>query len=153
MSERKRLKVSHHGVKVGDLFAFIYYGKVTEVFGDNVNVEDLDNKQKFSVHGAGLIENAFSADQVVEEQKVSKTQVAEILVNSHNCVFTVCFEKQGNNEERILRGRLLNPEPLLGRSYVEDLDVVDDRPNGRMRLVDHRTIKWLTVGGIKYVTS
>ena len=73
--------------------------------------------------------------------------MAELLINARNIPFTVCFEKQ-NGEERVLRGRLISHEALLGRSSVEDLDL----PAGdRTRLVDHRTLKFLILNGVKYV--
>ena len=53
--------------------------------------------------------------------------------------------------ERTLRGKLVKPEPLLGRSMVEDLDS-DDKKN-RLRQVDHRTINWLVVDGVKYTVK
>jgi len=39
----------------------------------------------------------------------------------------------------------------LGRSMVEDLESSDKK--NRMRQVDHRTIKWLIVDGVKYVVK
>jgi hypothetical protein len=80
---------------------------------------------------------------------VTMTRAAEILITSFNRPLTVRFvKKQGG--ERVLRGRLLRPEPLLGRSYVEDLDAKGD---SRIRLVDHRTIKCLIVDGVKYTVK
>jgi hypothetical protein len=70
-------------------------------------------------------------------------------MTAHNRPFTVCFDKD-NGEERVLRGRLLEPDGRRGRSKVLDLD----QPIGRqMRLVDHRTLKWLTINGIKFTAK
>jgi hypothetical protein len=101
------------------------------------------------VHGKELIESAFSADQYSAEEKVTKTRAAEILSTAYNRPFTVCFEKQ-DGKERVLRGRLVEPEPLLGRSHVEDLDVVEGH---KLRLVDHRTIRYIIVNGTKYTVG
>lgn len=151
--ERKTCKVVHTKVKQGDLMAFTYWGKIKSIQGggSSVDVEGLDDQKQFAVHGAELICNSFSADQHHEEEKVTKTRAAELLTTSFNRPFTVHFEKQGG-EGRTLRGRLLNPEPLLGRSYVEDLDVAGPSEK-RIRLVDHRTILWLIVDCVKYIVK
>ena len=126
--------------------AFVYYAKVKRASSDVLDVESIDKKgMDFKVEGKELIENGFSADQYDEEEKVSMTRAAEILVSSYNRPLTVCFDKN-DGTERVLRGRLVHPEPLLGRSMVEDLDL----PSDRFRLVDHRTLKFLVVDGVKY---
>ena len=136
-------------VKRDDLMAFIYYAKVDKNdSGHTLRVFDLDNNKDMWVQGQQLIENSFSADQYDNEEKVSKMKAAEILIHAHNRPLTVCFVK-ANGTERTLRGRLVKPEPLLGRSSVEDLDVMGNR----LRLVDHRTLKWIIVDGTKYVVK
>lgn len=149
--DRKSNKVNPRNVKAGDLMAFTYYTKVKTVrSADELIVTDLDGGSKdIRIQGDELIRNAFSADQHEEEVKVSKTQAAEILVNSPNRPLSVSFEK-ADGSERVLRGRLVGAEPLLGRSMVEDLDVAD---KNRLRQVDHRTINWLVVDGVKYIVK
>lgn len=143
-------KVTHQikseQVKVNDVMAFVYYTKVIDSTLKGLLVRNVDSDVEFRVEGKELIERSFSADQYHETIKVSKTRAAEILVSSYNVPLTVCFEKQ-DGEERVLRGRLVRPEPLLGRSMVEDLDIADSH---RQRLVDHRTIRYLIVEGVKY---
>lgn len=118
--------------------------------GQELLVHDLDNRrQPIVITGRALMERAGSADQVHEEQKVTKTRAAELLVSAAQKPITVAFVKQ-DGTERTLRGRLIHPEPLLGRSMVEDLD--HDGPH-RTRLVDHRTIQWLIRDGIKYIVK
>jgi hypothetical protein len=136
-------------VKKDDLMAFVYYCKVLEAKPNYLRVQNLDNQMEFEVRGNELIEHGYSADQVIEEVKVTKTRAAEILISSHNRPLTVCFDKE-NGEERILRGRLITPEPLLGRSMVEDLDIASGH---RLRLVDHRTIKYIIIEGVKYIVK
>lgn len=149
--DRKTNKVDPKKVKANDLMAFTYYTKVKTVrSSDELIVADLDGGSKdIRIQGSELIENAFSADQYEEEVKVSKTQAAEILVNSPNRPLTVCFDKT-DGSQRVLRGRLVGAEPLLGRSMVEDMDVAD---KNRLRQVDHRTLHWLIVEGVKYVVK
>ncbi len=160
---RKRHKVRPDRVKPGDLMALLHFVRVREVApeGNAMVVHDLDHgadRGDLNITGRALIEGAFSADQYEEEQRVSMTRAAEVLVSSHHRPLTVCFVKQGSKktgegagEERVLRGRLVEPNGLLGRSVCEDLDL----PAGqnRMREVDHRTIKYLVVDGVKYVVK
>lgn len=137
-------------VKTGDLMAFINYAKVIKVLpGEIIEVKSTDSDMEFQVIGSELIERGYSADQYKEEIKVTKTKAAELLISSHDRPFTVCFDK-ADGEERILRGRLVIPEPLLGRSMCEDLDLDDKH---KLRLVDHRTIKWLVVEGVRYTVK
>ena len=149
--ERKKNKLDPAKVLAGELMAFTYYGKVNEVKngGSGVVVFDVDNQREMLITGTDLIAGAASADQYAEEVKVTKTEAAQLLVDSANRPFTVVFEKQ-DSTDRTLRGRLVHPEPLLGRSKVEDLDVTGVN---RMRLVDHRTIKSLVVDGVKYIVK
>jgi hypothetical protein len=142
-------------VKEGDLMAFTYYGKIAHKDTEWNNIPVVQVKgvagspDSFQVRGKELIESALSADQFSAEEKVSKTKAAEILSTAYNRPFTVCFDKQ-DGEERVLRGRLVEPEPLLGRSHVEDLDITEGH---RLRLVDHRTIRWIIVNCVKYTVG
>ena len=145
-------KLDHTKVEINDLMCFTYFVKVvkSQNDGSRLTISDLDDGGKeIIVDGKELIEKSYSADRYEEEVKESKTRIAEILTHSHNRPFTVCFDKS-DGEERTLRGRLIKPEPLLGRSMVEDLDVAGDH---RQRLVDHRTIKWLIIEGIKHIVK
>ena len=139
-------------IKTGDLMAIVHYVKVKSVIPHNYELytEDVDlTGHGMRVQGKELLEHAFSADQYTEEVKVSKTQAAELLVHSPNRPFTVNFNKS-DGTERTLRGRLIAPEPLLGRSMVEDLD---ETAAHKLRQVDHRTINWLVVEGTKYIVK
>ena len=134
----------------GDLVAFTYYGIIkSNTNGYNVCVYDVDHKRDFFVNGKDLIASAMSADQFEKEEMSTMTKVAELFIHAYQRPFTVCFEKS-DGTERLLRGRMIGPEPLLGRSKVEDLDVKD---KNRIRLVDHRTIKWLILDNTKYVVK
>lgn len=152
VEDRKVHPVKPDKVKPGDVMALVYFVKVvnvSEISGNRLIVADVDNENVFEVNGAPLVERSFSADQFEEEIKVTKTKAAEILISSPNRPLTVCFEKQ-DGSERVLRGRLISHEALLGRSMVEDLD---QDGKDRLRLVDHRTIRFLVVDGIKFVVK
>jgi hypothetical protein len=140
-------------VAAGNIVLMLYWAKVLSNdggFNRTLRVRALDgDRNEFNVIGDSLIAASFSADQFVVEEKVTKTKAAELLVAAFNRPLTVCFTK-ADGSERVLRGRLVEPEPLLGRSHVEDLDVTDKH---RLRLVDHRTLRWLIVNGIKYTVK
>lgn len=145
-------KLDHTKVEKDDLMCFTYFVKVSRIQngGTRLTVSDLDDGgNEIVVDGTELIQKSYSADRYEDEVKEARTRVAEVLIHSHNRPFTVCYDKQ-DGTERTLRGRLIKPEPLLGRSLVEDLDVDGDH---RERLVDHRTLKWLIVDGVKHVVK
>ncbi len=154
-TERKTYPTDANKVKPNDLMAIIHYVRVAQISptADRMQVTPVNgNGQSIDVIGKELITAAFSADYFAEEVTTTMTDVAQKLVESHNRPLTVCFVKQPakgeeEGEERVLRGRLLSHEALLGRSYVEDMDKPE---KDRVRLVDHRTIKWLVVDGVKY---
>jgi len=152
MFDRKKHPTNPQTIKAGDVLAIIHYAKVkgSQNDGDELLVEDVDYPGKvIRVQGKELVARALSADHFEEEVKLTKMQAAEILIESHNKPFTVNFVKV-DGQERTLRGRLIRPEPLLGRSMVEDLDEVT---SNKLRQVDHRTINWLIVEGVKYVVK
>jgi hypothetical protein len=153
--ERKTHKTDPTKVKKGDLMSFTYYVKVKSVdlSRNEMMVEDLlFGGQEIQVRGKELIESSYSADQHAEEEKVSMTKCAELLVSSHNRPLTVCFDKK-DGTERVLRGRFVGHEVMFGRSWCEDLDVKKTDKEDGLRQVDHRTIKWLVVDGVKYTVG
>jgi hypothetical protein len=154
MHDRKKNKVVPDQVKTDDLMALVYYVKVKQVRnnGEILVVGDVDHGgADITVQGKELIEGSYSADYFAEEEKVTMTQAAEVLVGSANRPLTVCFIKT-DGTERTLKGRLVRPEPLLGRSMVEDLTLAPTDLN-RLRQVDHRTIKFIVIDGVKFVVK
>jgi hypothetical protein len=155
MKDRKINKVLGSKVSTNDLMAFVNYVKVKSVMagGEELIVTDLDhNKRDIKIAGKDLIENSLSADQFTTTEKVTKTEAAEILISLFNRPFTVSFLK-ADKSERVLRGRFVRHEALLGRSMVEDLDEPADSPKGRIRQVDHREINFIICEGVKYVVK
>lgn len=149
----KKLPLDPFKVKKGDLMAFVYYGKVESVTngGNFLSIKWLDKIGGFNVDGTELVKDSFSADQFEEEKKVNQTDCIDILMKSYNKPFTVCFVKQ-DEEERVLRGRLVTTDGKRGRSMCEDLDLPGPEVK-RLRQVDHRTLKWFIVDGIKFVVG
>jgi len=126
------------------------YVLVKEVRGDSIMVENLDTGTEFRITGKSLLDEMKSADEFSTVESVTKTKLAEILTTSYNIALQVKFEK-ANGEKRCIRGRLASHEPLMGRSYIEDLDISDKK--SRLRLVDHRTLEYVIVNGTKYVLA
>jgi hypothetical protein len=136
--------------KVEHIVARTIYARVSAIAGlgqGEMFCDDLINGGNFRVVGAKLIESFSSADTYESEESVTKTELAEKLVSAGPLPFTVCFLKS-KGAERVLRGRLLEHESLLGRSLVHDFDVTKGPP---LREVDHRSLKWLIVNNVKYI--
>jgi hypothetical protein len=124
------------GIRLGSLLT-------EEIFCD-----DLDHKDgEFNVRGVSLIKSFTSASQFVETERVTRTELARLLVNAGALPFTVWFRK-ADGEEREMTGTLAAHEDLMGRSMVRDFDVKSAAP---LRQVDHRTIFGLVLDGVKYV--
>lgn len=133
-------------VEKDDLMAVVMYAKVRSKMHESLNMNNVDTNQQFDIVGNPLIDRMYSADRYDDIKKVTRTEMAGILSKSYNVPFTVIFQKEGG-DVRKLRGRLIEPEHLLGRCRVEDLD----QPEGhRFRLVDNRTLEELIVKGVKY---
>jgi hypothetical protein len=135
-------------MKTNDIVSITSYTRVVGVGNNLVTVMDLDSNIQYDINGKTLIDKLMSADEFHTEISLPKTEIASILVNAWNKPFTVEFRKQNGNI-RILRGRLISTEPLLGRSMVEDLD----KEGERTRLVDHRTLISLILEGVKYIVK
>lgn len=130
----------------GDIIANVEYLTVKSKFAQRITVKNIDTGLQFDINGRDLIEAALHSSQFDKVEKVTKTELAQKLTEAYNRPFTVVFDKS-DGQERVLRGRLLSSEPLMGRSHVEDLDVQDQN---KLRLVDHRTLKSLIVDNVKY---
>jgi hypothetical protein len=128
-------------IKKGEVLSTTLYTTVQKKTADG---------RSFAIKGPQFIEGSMnSSEQFTTTKKVSRTEVVEAFVNAGDSVFTVNFIK-ADGQERVLVGRLLNTENHMGRSNVEDLQTTD---KNKMRQVDHRTINWTIVRGIKWMTK
>lgn len=164
---RAHHKVVPSSVKKGDVMAIVHFVTVdeTRAAGDYLVVTPVEgpSAQPFHVNGRPLVENMYSADFYAEERKITGTEAEHIFGTAFNKPLSVCFVKQGDkktgegaNEERVLRGRLLDRDPWKGRSRCIDYDIeINNRRTGSkdypVRWVDHRTILWFVVDGVRYV--
>lgn len=137
-------------VQKGDLMTFVYFAKVERVDdkGAELALTNLDTNDTFRVLGNDLVKLAFSADRYDHVEKVTPTELIDILMRSYNRPFTVSFDKE-DGKTRILRGRLIEPDSRRGRSHVEDLDLPGPTEK-RMRQVNHRALHYIIVDGVKY---
>lgn len=149
VEEKPRLNINE--IKKGDLMAVVYWVKVDTIDKRNeeMQVKELDGKSSgFRIHGKDLIETCFSADHFTKEEKITATKADEMLPTLRNLPITVVFNKD-DGTERTLRGRVLKPG-AMGHTYMEDLD---KSINDRLRLVNNRGIKSITVLGTKYTVK
>lgn len=158
--DQKEALIEPVKVREGDFMQVVHFVKVERVFnhGAKLSVRNIHTGKDFTVDGYELVENMPSANQFSEEIELSRTKLLKIFKTCYNVPFMVCFDKSpdkktGAIEERVLRGRYLREEEDFGRSYVEDIDKIGDPKDNPVRLVDHRTIKWLIVKGVKYVVK
>lgn len=132
--------------KKNDAVQITYNTIISEVGSDYLKVRDVEKGIEFYIRGDSLLATTLSADFFSRQEKLTKTELAEKLLNSHGKIFKVEFAKQDGGL-RTLRGYLAKTEPVLGRSYCVDLDIED---KNKLRLVDHRTINYLIIEGVKY---
>lgn len=137
-------------LKKGEMLSFTTYVKVDSInkSANAINVT-ASNGAKLTVAGRDLIESFNSNSQFEEVQKLGKNALAEKLQNAGDKIFTVEFTK-ATGEDRVLTGHFVSGEPLLGRSTVRDLAITS---GNNLRQVDHRTIKSIIVGGVKYTAG
>ncbi len=148
---KKSTKTDFSSIKRGDRLSMTYYLKVNGVNTTEGSVDVTDqNGNNFTIRGKSLIENTIdSASQFSTVQKISRTEMVDILESAKDTVFTVNFDKQ-DGTNRTLVGHLLSAEPKMGRSNVADLEVVTGH---NARQVDHRTLLWIVLKGIKYTVK
>lgn len=145
-AKKPDVNLSH---KAGDLVAVVRYARVRAVGPTDLEVKDVDNGTEFYIRGKTLVDDISSAHVYNTVETVPLTKAAELVSSAFNSPISVCFEKQ-DGTERVLIGRLKTPEPLLGRSYFDDLEI---ETGHRLRQVDHRTIKWAVINRVKYVVK
>lgn len=132
---------------VGDVLSLTHYVRVDKVNGDgSLSVTDVDRNLKFNIKGNDILDSIKSAVNFTKTEKLTQSEVVEKLIHSNGLPFTVKFKK-ADGKLRELTGRYLKHEALLGRSHVHDFGVTSGTP---LRLVDHRTIEWLVIDGVKY---
>lgn len=80
-------------IKPGDHLSEVQYYKVTHVEQDRLTVQN-ERGYKIEVTKGVIEEGMHSASQYTSEEKVTRTQLCEILERAGDTVFTVCFHKK-----------------------------------------------------------
>ena len=135
--------------QVGDIIAVVRYAKVVNVYDTEMLVKDIDYESEFRILGRQMLDQLRSAALYDSVETVTGTRAAEVVSTSFNTPMTVCFIKK-NGDTRVMVCRLKDTEPLMGRSYVDDLEETE---GDKMAQVDHRTIQWAIVNKVKYVVK
>jgi len=150
------MKTDVKRVKVGDKLSMTTFMEVKRLGIGSVNVVDEDG-EKLTI-GDGVFRSNIWSTQENGTVKLTKTELAEKLMEARDAVVKVVFDK-ADGTERTLIGYIIGAEVVLGRSIAIDLEkekVVKKNRDGeeydtRQRLVDHRTLKSLTYKNTLYV--
>ena len=159
-------------LSVGDHFSSISYLKVQKIEGDTVTVEN-SLGGSWVISKDLLVRDAWSAELYAQEVKTTMTELARILSECQDTVFTVSFKRKVTADDLMatlatmdeskvskakdleklvtlgqdcqITGRLAGEETVFGRSLVVDLDA-----DSGFKQVDHRTINWIIYKNVKY---
>lgn len=140
-------KTNASELKKGDKLSRISFMEVVgNSGGQNVNVKNEDGFEWY-ISGGIISEECYSTQQE-ETKKVSRTELAEILMNARDAIVVVNFHKQASadtvhakltdadgekvtkkllgsllkGEERTMTGYVIATEPVLGRTVMIDLE-------------------------------
>lgn len=133
---------------MNEIISVTLYAEVIRKDYGQIVCRDVENGQEVTLLGNAVDLRITSADTFHKIEKVSRTEMAKLLVDVGQDVFTVTFIKQ-DGSARTLRGVLVHDESILGRVFVKDLDIPNETNNYRQ--VDLRTIKELVYKSTKYV--
>ena len=154
--QQKVKNVDPSKVKKGDVMAIMSWVKVQKdpykdwQSGQMVlEVADMNqNHNEFQIKGEDLISLCLSANRFDKVEEVTQTEMLDKFVTLYNQPFEVVFDKD-DGTERTLVGQYLSIDRHRGRSNVLDLSIPPDKH--RLRQVNHRGMKQLITGNVKYV--
>lgn len=157
----------------GELISETRFLTVVKVGSEKVQVRTKDGVDV--ILQKDYVEKLNSADQYSKEEKITRTEMQEILLRSINVALTVNYNKKVDEKiaKKLLsevNGKSLSPVALkklakdvtvgpervmvgyhLG--YTHDtgrLKFYDQEANFMMKQVDPRTLNWIIVGDVKY---
>lgn len=136
--------------KVGEFVSITHYAQIDEIDAKTgkLTLHNVNTGLKFSAAGDNLLESMSSANHFTKTEKVTRTELAEKLIESKGLPLTVKWEKE-DGSKRTLIGILLSHENLMGRGYMHDFEIGDVKSG--IRLVDFRTLEELTVNNVKFI--
>lgn len=124
-----------------------------------------------SIHGTQVFTVCFKKQDTPKSQKKLNAEIATLISDFSNEIDTIQKSKKGvadaakrfaeelithpilpyeEGEDRVLRGFKIQFESRDGRYNCVDMDIED---NNNVRPVNINTIKWLIIGGTKYVVE
>lgn len=124
-----------------------------------------------SIHGTQVFTVCFKKQYTPKSQKKLNAEIATLISDFSNEIDTIQKSKKGvadaakrfaeelithpilpyeEGEDRVLRGFKIQFESRDGRYNCVDMDIED---NNNIRPVNINTIKWLIIGGTKYVVE
>lgn len=124
-----------------------------------------------SIHGTQVFTVCFKKQDTPKSQKKLNAEIATLISDFSNEIDTIQKSKKGvadaakrfaeelithpilpyeESEDRVLRGFKIQFESRDGRYNCVDMDIED---NNNIRPVNINTIKWLIIGGTKYVVE
>lgn len=124
-----------------------------------------------SIHGTQVFTVCFKKQDTPKSQKKLNAEIATLISNFSNEIDTIQKSKKGvadaakrfaeelithpilpyeEGKDRVLRGFKIQFESRDGRYNCVDMDIED---NNNIRPVNINTIKWLIIGGTKYVVE
>lgn len=124
-----------------------------------------------SIHGTQVFTVYFKKQDTPKSQKKLNAEIATLISDFSNEIDTIQKSKKGvadaakrfaeelithpilpyeEGEDRVLRGFKIQFESRDGRYNCVDMDIED---NNNIRPVNINTIKWLIIGGTKYVVE
>lgn len=160
-------------LKSGDYFSLL----------QNFKVDHLDSQFVYTTDGVKISNDIItdrcdSADQFIEEKKISKTEMAKVFSQAFGAVFTVTFRKLPKTDDLVQMVKEFNNGSFSSAEKIkEDIEqfmkgsrrvligtminpehdlgraLVNDIENNGPRLVDYRTIESLIFKNIKYVVK
>nr|DAP18922.1 MAG TPA: hypothetical protein [Crassvirales sp.] len=124
-----------------------------------------------SIHGTQVFTVCFKKQDTPKSQKKLNAEIATLISDFSNEIDTIQKSRKGvadaakrfaeelithpilpyeEGEDRVLRGFKIQFESRDGRYNCVDMDIED---NNNIRPVNINTIKWLIIGGTKYVVE
>lgn len=180
MSQNKRKRCDASQLKKGDWLSRESYVQILGNKSDGMYRVRNEDGYEWSISPNILEQECYAAEQWTKTKEVTATELAKIFKNVGQRVFLVEFHLQPSvssveetlaglsdgelstkrkrqrvakeliaGRNRRLVGHLIKHEPKMGRSMVRDLEIEEGKNN--VRLVDHRHIERLVVGGTEYV--
>ena len=140
-------------IKIGDVLSNTSYLTVLEApptkRGEKQTIRVKDSRGlEYSIVGDTIIDSLKSASNFSSTEKVTKTELVDILENAKDTVFTINFLKD-DGTERTLVGHLVGSENKMGRTQVIDLM----EKGFAQRQVNNRAINWIIINDVKYVAK